>query len=174
MTEPNEPAPPLAELASMPKVSWGYQVSMIVHYIERNQAQFTEEALLDAARGRGYPEDVVREAGARVRANTASGPVRHRARRWILTAYLLTFAVLTIGMLTSPSGQNGTGPIGAGILAVTLAIAFLLSIGWLGSRGRRIAGATPGMVAFLAVPVVLLIAVAGICVASGLPIPRLN
>jgi cation transport ATPase len=175
MTEPNEPAPPLDELASMPKVSHGYQVSMIVQYIERNQARFTEEALVQAARGRGYAEDVVEEARARARANTASAPMKQRARRWILIAYLVTFAVLAIGMFTSPSGgQYGAGLIGTVVLAVTLALAFLLSMGWLGWRGRQTGGPPTGIVILLSIPVVLLIAVAGVCVATGLPIPRLS
>jgi polyferredoxin len=174
MTEPGSPTPQLRELAPVEGASRGFQVSRLVEYIETNRAGFTEEVLVDSARRGGYPEDVIEEARVRARAREASEPTRRRARRWILVAYLVTFAVLTLGMLASPyAGQYGAGYIGTIILAVTLVLGFLLSMGWLGWRaGKASVEAGASLVVFLTVPVILLVAVAGMCVATGLPIPR--
>lgn len=174
MTEPAAPTPPLDELASMPSVSRGYQVSMVVRYIEVNRDRFTEDVLVRAARGRGYPEDVVEEARARARANERSAPARQRARRWIVAAYLLTFTVLTIGMHANRyAGEYwAVAYIGTGVLALTLGLALLVSLGWLAWLGPRIADHAPGMVLILTVPIVLLVTVAGLCVSTAFPVPR--
>lgn len=172
MTDPATQTPPLEDAASMPRARRGYHVGVVTKYLETNRARFTEEALVQAARARGYPEDVVEEARTRARANEASAPTRHRARRWILAAYLVTFAVLTIGMLVSEYAQrNGVAGVGTAVLTVTLGIALLLSLAWL-RRGGKVGDGATGIVVLLSVPIVLLVTVAGLCVATGLPIPR--
>lgn len=172
MTDPGPPTPPLEGRAAKPRARRGYQLGLVTRYFESNRARFTEDALVEAARAQGYPEDVVEEARLRARAYEASGPIRHRARRWIQIAYLLTFAVLTTGMLVSEYAQrSGSSYVGTAVLTVTLGLALLVSLAWL--RGLRTIGVGPGgIVVLLSVPVVLLVTVAGLCVASGLPIPR--
>ena len=174
MTDAGTPTPPLDDAAALKGVSRGYLVSNLVHYIDVHGAAFTEEALLESARRHGYPDDVVEEARARSHAKAASAPTRQRARRWILAAYAVTFGLLTLGMLTSPyAGQYGAGFVGTIILAVTLGLALLLSTGWLGWQGRKAwADAGASLVVFLSLPIILLVTVAGLCVATGLPIPR--
>ena len=127
---------------------------------------------MQAARDRGYPEDVLEEARARARARTAAAPARQRARRWVLLAYLITFALLTAGMLASEnSRQYGAAYIGTVVLAVTLGVALLLSLWWLRWRGSRDPSGA-GVAGLLSLPVLLLVGVAGSCLATGLPIPR--
>ena len=173
MTDPGPPTPPLEGRDAKPRARRGYQLGLVTTYFESNRASFTEDALAQAARAQGYPEDVVEEARLRARANEASAPIRHRARRWIQIAYLLTFAVLTIGILANES-LRFTGSynwIGIPALALILGLALLASFAWL--RGRRTVGVGPGgIVVLLSVPIVLLVTVAGVCVATGLPIPR--
>ncbi len=172
MSEPGLPTPLLDDPASMPRARRAYHVGVVTKYFETNRARVTEEALVEAARARGYPEDVVEEARARARANETSAPTRLRARRWIVAAYLLTFGALTIGMfINTQAAGYGTGVIGMAFLAMTLGLAFLLSLGWLRWRGAKVVDPTMGTVMLLSLPLVLLVVVAGICVASGLPIP---
>ena len=173
MTETGTPTPPLDDAAALKGVSRGYLVSNLVHYVEVHGAAFTEEALLNSARRHGYPEDVVEEARARLHAQAASAPTRRRARRLILAAYALTFGVLAAGMLASGAARSyGAGTIGTIILAVTLGLALLLSMGWLGWQGRKASADAASIVVFLSLPIILLVALAGMCVATGLPIPR--
>ena len=158
----------------MPRARRAHRVWLVTSYLETNRARFTEEALVQAARSRGYTEDVVEEARLRARAIQDSAPTRLRARRWIVAAYALTFATLTIGMVikgTAPGYGGMTGP-GTLTLAVSLGLALLLSLGWLRSRRGHVGDGATGLIVLFSVPLVLLVTVAGVCVATGLPIPR--
>jgi hypothetical protein len=146
-------------------------------------------------------------------------PPNGRAVKAILAAYVITFAILSLGMLANAGKGFGsympdaTG--GIAILAVSLVVAFAASLFWVASRrlfaigaavilgltgagslGSGITGlamialavgigvvavrtsSAPGapttttLGVLLVVPVLLLLVVGGICVASGLPIPR--
>ncbi len=170
MTEPNAPAPSPDPGIATPTGSHPERVSTVVRYLESNRDRFTEDALVQAARDAGYPDDVLDEARARARAGAAVAPVRQRARRWILRAYLITFALLTVGMVASEaSRQYGAAYIGAVVLAGSLGLALLISLGWLRWLGHRVEHSVG---VFLSVPVLLLVLVAGSCLATGLPIPR--
>lgn len=174
MTNAAPPTPPLEGRAAKPRARRGYQLGLVTKYFESNRASFTEEALVQAARAQGYPEDVVDEARLRARASEASAPIRQRARRWIQAAYLVTFAVLTIGILANES-LRFTGSynwIAIPALGLTLGLALLVSFAWLRGRAGRAGDAATGIVVYLSVPIVLLVTVAGVCVATGLPIPR--
>jgi predicted small integral membrane protein len=172
MTDPADAAPPLEDRATKPRARRAYHLGLVTRYLETNRGQFTEEALVEAARAQGYPEDVVEEARLRARANEASAPIRKRARRWVQAAYLATFAVLTTGMLVSEYAQRSSSSyIGTAVLTVTLGLALVASLAWL-RRGGKVGDGPGGIVVLLSVPIVLLVTVAGLCVASGLPIPR--
>jgi hypothetical protein len=173
MTEPIAPAPSPDPRIVTPTGGHAERVSTVVRYLERNRAGFTEDVLLRAARDAGYPEEVLEEARARARAIAASVPGVRRVRRWIVRAYLLTFALLAAGMLVSEYAQRHLASyLGTAILGVTLGICLLVSIGWLRWRGKSFDDSTLGAVSLISVPVVLLIAVAGTCIATGYPIPR--
>jgi hypothetical protein len=173
MTEPNAPASSPEQLIVTPTGGRAERVSTVARYLETNRDRFTEDALLKAARDRGYPDDVLEEARARARASATAAPVAKRARRWVLIAYLVTFALLTVGMLASESSRTyGAAYIGTVVLAGTLGIALLVSLGWLRWQGRKIGQSAAGAAVLLSIPLVLLVVVAGSCLATGLPIPR--
>ena len=173
MTEPNAPAPLPDPRIVTPTGGHAERVKTVARYLESNRDRFTEDALVRAARDAGYPDDVLEEARGRARASAAAAPITQRARRWILIAYLLTFAVLTIGMLASESAQRyGGAYIGTVVLAGTLGLAYLISKAWLRWQGSDVDRSVTGAVVLLSVPVVLLVVVAGSCLATGLPIPR--
>lgn len=162
------PNVPTGQPASNIPASREEQLARVLRYFERNYGRFTEEAMVRRVRESGYPDDVIEEGRARLRTLDASQPTRSRARGWIYGAYLLTFVVLVTGMFTNESQSYGA--IGVAILAVTLGLAFLIARSWLGWRGRKLTDATTGFAVLLSVPLVLLVIVAGLCVASGMPI----
>ena len=173
MTEPKAPAPSPDQLIVTPTGGHAERVSTVARYLETNRDRFTEDALIKAARDRGYPDDVLEEARARARASATAAPVAQRARRWVLIAYLLTFALLTVGMLTSEYSRSyGAAYIGTVVLAGALGITLLVSLGWLRWQGGNVGQSAAGAALLLSIPVVLLVVVAGTCLATGLPIPR--
>jgi hypothetical protein len=179
MSEPTPPTPPTGQPTPPTRPTpqlppdRGTQVARAAQYFEANRSRFTEEALVRVARDEGYPDDVIEEARARARALDVTAPTRRRARQIILGAYLLTFVVLVVAMFSSAyARQYGGHVIGSVILAVILGLAYLLSAAWLRWRGQRMEDPALGLVVLLSVPAVLLVIVAGACVATGLPIPR--
>jgi len=164
---PSETPPPAAS------TSRADQVAALAAYLAANQGRFTDEALEQAALDAGYPKDVLVEARAERAADPAVG-IRQRARRWVLAAYGITFVVLVIGMFANPVGRTyGGNVIGAIVLALTLGLALAIAL-FVVRRSRPSPDATGAMVmtGILAIPVILLVVVAGLCVATGLPIPR--
>jgi hypothetical protein len=99
--------------------------------------------------------------------------VRALATGAVLGAYLITYAVLVAGMFASEySRRYGGHVIGAVILAALLGLALLISLWWLRDRAGKMNEAAAGLAALLSVPLVLLVAVAGLCISTGYPIPR--
>jgi hypothetical protein len=173
MTGPGSPVPSSDPRIVTPTGGHAERVATVVRYLESNRDRFTEEALVEAARDAGYPDDVLQEARVEARASAGAAPIRQRARRWILVAYLLTFAALTGGMLASEySRQYGAAYIGAVILAGALGLALVVSLGWLRWQGAKVGQSAAGAAVLLSVPAVLLVVIAGTCLATGLPIPR--
>ncbi|HKB28863.1 MAG TPA: hypothetical protein VKC59_07560, partial [Candidatus Limnocylindrales bacterium] len=72
-------------------------------YLERNRGAFTDEALTEALLKEGYTKEDVQAGLAWLGVAEASKPVRARARRIVLAAYGITYAVLVIGMLRNGS-----------------------------------------------------------------------
>ena len=92
----------------------------------------------------------------------------------MLAAYGITFVVLMVGMFANPAARSyGGSVIGAIVLALALGLALAIAL-FVVRRSRPSPDATGAMVmtGILAIPVILLVVVAGLCVATGLPIPR--
>jgi len=191
-------------------------------YIQANAGRFTDDALVEALVQAGHDPAEARAAVAAASVGQAGPSSRSKAVRSIVIAYIAVFAILSVGMLLN-SGQNAGGllPSGAGgigVLAVSLGVAFGLSMIWIASRraflvglavilgligagtlaSSGIYGAIPLAIAIgivivvfrsapapagpstttvgvlLVIPLLLLLAVGGACVASGLPIPRVG
>jgi len=138
-------------------------------YLEANRGHYTDEALTEALLKEGYSQADVEEGFAELARAEASKPVRARARRLVLVAYGLTYAILVFGMLGTGYGY-GSGIIGSIVLAVALGLALALAL-WLVRRStdRGAEGGAAVMAGILAIPIVLLVIVAGLCVATGLP-----
>jgi hypothetical protein len=138
-------------------------------YLERNRGKFTDEALTEAVLKEGYSQEEVTAAFAELARAEGAKPVRARARQIVLAAYAITFAVLVFGMLTS-SYAMGSGFIGSIILAVTMGLALGISLLVVRrSKGHGFASGPMVLTGMLVVPVILLVIVAGLCLATGLP-----
>ena len=131
-------------------------------YFRANQATATEEALSAAARASGHSDEAIEAAWARLRRNEAAAPARALGRRIVLGLYALTFLTLVAGMIINSGSSAG---IGTGILLVTMLIGLAVSLFMV-----RRAGPEAAMAIILAGPVIILLIVAGLCVASGLPL----
>jgi len=169
-TQPTAPSQPPPSATSGSRAD---QVSALAAYLVANHGRFTDDALERAALDAGYPEDVLTEARAARSADPAVA-IRERARRWVLAAYGITFVLLLLGMFINPAARTyGGSVIGAIVLALTLGLALAIAL-FAVRRSRPNIAATGAMVmtGILAIPIILLVVVAGLCVATGLPIPR--
>lgn len=138
-------------------------------YLERNRGKFTDEVLTEAVLKEGYTQEEVTAAFAELARAEGSKPVRARARLIVLAAYAITFAVLVFGMLTS-SYAMGSGFIGSIVLAGSMGLALGLSLLVVRhSKGDGSGGGLMALTGMLVIPVVLLVIVAGLCLATGLP-----
>ncbi len=148
------------------------RVASLSEYFLAGAERYTPEALRHAASEAGFTPQEIDEAYGRAterqRDESVAGPIRHRARRIVLAAYGLVYAGFALAFLTFAS-RRGAGVIALMIFSIGLAVALSVSLGWIkGSRpsADRMRDALAFM---LAVPFVLLFAVAGLCVAGTTP-----
>jgi hypothetical protein len=97
-----------------------------------------------------------------------AGPIRRRGRRIVLVAYGLVYAGFAILFLTV-AYRFGAGIIALILLGIVLLVALSISLAWVRSRHPSESEAEGALAAMLAVPFVLLVAVAGLCVAGTTP-----
>jgi hypothetical protein len=163
MTDPQLPAAPQDGEARM---------DALVNYLRTNGDAYTPDALAGAARAAGFTEAEIEAALAKAgRIAPTAGP-EHRSRaRWLVVGiYGLTFLVFAFFFLKPTEYNNyGAGGIATFILAVTMGLTLLLSF-WSIRRSNPRATTANGLVAGLLIgPMILLIAVSGLCVATTAP-----
>ncbi len=166
---------PRTEHGGLPQVpqSSPYGTKGLEHYLDSNRGRFTDEALGAAAIAAGWDETTVVAALEASRGRTASAPIRARARRIIQFLYLAGYVVLVAGMILNPAAQHyGGAVIGTVVLTVAMLVAFAVGRLWYNRKGVSLAMSGADLSILLVVPVILWLVVAGICVASGLPVPR--
>jgi hypothetical protein len=136
-------------------------------YVRANAGRYTREALTARLAAAGHPADAIAAAWATVEAEDAAEGRRDRrgtVSKVVGAAYVATWLVLTLLWLASNSGQVGSIALVSGVFAF-----FLLVPGILGyvlpRRSRRLQRAGIGTaVAFALVPLLILVALAGMCV----------
>jgi len=167
---PSEPQPAPAR---DPSSQWrGLELE---NYLWSNRDRFTAEALAHAARSAGYTDEEIGAAANNVERRRVVEPVKARARRYVVTGYAITFLVFAVAFLRPSNTQaayyyRGSGPIALGILGSMLVITLLLALAWVGGQHPRAERAEAALGVMLAVPFVLLILVAGLCVATTGPL----
>jgi hypothetical protein len=134
----------------------GASTQTVAEYIESNIDRYTAEALKAAALEAGYTERDVTLAIVVASARRAGT----RARRVVYGAYLLTYLVLAVALVTR---WGGFALIPIGILTGAIALAFLASTWWLEERSGL------GFLGLLGVPLLLLAVVGGLCLYTADP-----
>ncbi len=152
-------APPVSQYGNRGLESW----------FEAHLDRYTVEALSATAAAAGWSDDAVREAAARASSTLDAAPTKARAKAITNGLFLGTFLLLAAGMLVNESAKAyGSSIVGTVVLGVACIVGFVFGRLWI--RLMRPAGGS--MAVLMLVPVLLWLAIAGICVASGLPIPR--
>lgn len=158
-----------------PASGWGgglARVPILTEHFFANLERYTAEALRASALEAGYsPEEVEQALGiaaALLRDHETARPVRARARRLVLVSYAIVYGLLA-ALLIGPANQGGYGTVALVVLTVTLGIALLLSIQWIATKRRSADRLDGALAVLLAVPMVLLVAVAGLCLFSSAP-----
>lgn len=152
--------PPSAGRVDGPLTTW----------LAANRGRFTDGALIEAAVAAGYGDEAIRAEMAGADDAVASGPVRARARRIVVVLYVGGYIVLVGGMIGFARYGTLTATAASLILGATMGTAFLVANAWLGRRVRT-ASVSRALPMLLSVPVILWIAVAGLCVSTGYPFP---
>lgn len=148
------------------------RVASLSDYFLAGAERYTPEALRQAASEAGYSpaeiDEAYRRVTARQRDEEIAGPIRRRARRIVLTAYGLVYAAFAVAFLTV-AYRLGAGIIALIMLSLALPVLLAISLAWVRRRHPSEDQLEGALVAMLAVPFVLLFAVAGLCVVSTTP-----
>lgn len=148
------------------------RVASLGEYFLAGADRYTPEALRHAASESGFSPDEIDLAYGRAierqRDEAVTGPIRRRARRTVLAAYGLVYATFVAAFLTV-AYRLGAGIIAIIILSLVLLVALSISLAWVDRRRLAADQVQGAMLALLAVPFVLLFAVAGLCVAGTTP-----
>jgi len=136
------------------------RVDALSRYMASHAERFTAEALRQAALEAGYTPEEIAAASDRVDRAAAVRPIRARARWIVLGAYALVWVLFAMVYLARDFAY---GPVYQGVLTISLLITLGISLLWL--RWRRPDPSTVGRATavFLALPVMLLVGVAGLC-----------
>lgn len=168
MTDPSSKEQPM----DIPLWPGADRIVTLALYFSEHLDEYTPDALRQAATQSGFSPDEIEAAYAqaveRNRKDAQTRPLRTRARWIVLAAYGLVYAVLAVAFLTGNQAY-GAGVIALGVLTVVLAIALGISFLWLRRRRASSDSMQGALMTLLAVPLVLLVAVTGLCVVTARP-----
>lgn len=140
------------------------RVSFLTDWIAKQRGSFTDAALERTALATGYTHEefvaAIAFADARLAARAAIAPIRSRAAIYVLVAYAIVWGLFAIPyLLTSTTYGPGLQTILTIALGIGLGLSLLVIRFGQPDPGRR----SRAMALLLAVPVILLIGVAGTC-----------
>lgn len=150
----------------------GDRINALGRYFVEHADRYTPDALRQAASEAGFSPDEIDEAygraATRQRDDQASRPIRRRARWIVLAAYGLVYAAFAVAFMTV-AYRSGAGIIAIMILTVVLGVALLVSVVWVNARRPSAEHLQGALWTMLLVPFVLLVGVAGVCLAGTQP-----
>ncbi|HEX7346372.1 MAG TPA: hypothetical protein VF253_06245 [Candidatus Limnocylindrales bacterium] len=150
---------------------------VLIGYLWSNRDRFGEGALANAASEAGYTAEEIADAAAEVarrrRDEMAARPVRARARRTVLAIYGITFLVFAV-LFLRPTGEEASyfrafAPAALGVLGFVMLVALSIGLAAIGAQRPSADRAEGAFGVMLAVPVILLLVVGGLCVATTGP-----
>jgi hypothetical protein len=128
---------------------------------------YTPEALDAAAMAAGWTPDDVRNARkrahARIRAAEPIEPIKSTARRAVVVAYLAVWVLFGVAFFASPTDTLDFDFVLFAVLTVALGIASAMSFSIIRVARPDAERRGRALVLLLAIPVVLLLGVAGLC-----------
>lgn len=139
------------------------RVAALVDYFRQHADAFTPEALQNAAAGAGYTEGEIERAMAEVQRREGIRPIRRRAVVIVIVAYVLVWSLFAVVFLTRDF-TYGAGPVLQFILTCVLIVALIVSTAWLLAVRPDPTRTVRATAILLALPLVLLLGVAGLCV----------
>lgn len=144
--------------------------SDIAAYVRANGTRYTRDALDQRLVAAGHPPEAIAAAWAAIDAEDATAGRRDRRRQTaaiIGWAYVVTWLlVVVLAIVPSFAGQGGSAAVLAGILAVALFGPGIIAVLLARSSSSLRRASVGRVVAFAFVPMVILFALAGTCVAS--------
>ncbi len=144
-------------------------VDAAIAWLRGHQATFTRDALASGLRDAGYSEAEIAAAFERAAIEPAPRDLRSRAAAILIVAFLGTWLVLVLRMIAM-AGTGGFVGMAAVILGAILLVIGAISFAGIESSSRLRKGSTGMLIGILAVPFVLLVIVAGLCVATTGPL----
>jgi hypothetical protein len=165
-----DPAPPPGEgVPGDPTVLWGgrSRADALAEWVVAQRPSFTDAALERSAAAAGYTHEefvsAASVADARMAERAALVPIRSTATRVVLIAYAIVWALFAVPYLLLAGSTLGAGPVLQWILTVALGITLAISL-IVVRTGRPDPSRVPrAMVILLALPIVMLVGVAGSC-----------
>jgi hypothetical protein len=161
----SEPAP-----VPPPPAAAGDDDEELFRYLLRNEDRFTDDALRQAAADAGHAPASIAAARARVAATHEGKVPANRYATWaravVVATYLGTFALFAWGS----DLVEATYGVGAMILGVVLLVTGLISLSVIGRPKVVAQDPLAALAGLLAVPFVLLVIVAGLCVVTTNPV----
>jgi hypothetical protein len=151
-------------------------VETALTWLREQDPRLSPEALAARLRSQGYTESEVSEA-IRVRRSELEAGVppardlRRPATAVLVTTFLATWGVITLGLLARPSssGLYGLEGVAALILGALLLPMLVVGLALIRNNRRLQRGVMGAMALVLAVPFIYLVVVAGVCVATTNP-----
>lgn len=151
-----------------PAVGWvadpGSRISALADYLGAQRDAYTPEALRGAALAAGYTDAEVEEATALLTRREQARPVRRRAVAIVLVSYVVVWLLFATVYLRPPEPGMDFGVVLQGILTAALLGGLGLSALWLAFVRPDPAHALRATTILLALPMILLLGIAGLCV----------
>jgi hypothetical protein len=142
------------------------RVAVLAAYLRTNRGRFTDEALAGAARAAGYSEAEIAAARSVADPTTDIGPaparrVNHGVVAAVAIGYIVALYLLTAA--ASALSSDASGAVGlVGLLGGVIAWALLRE-----ERPSLAQGIGCGVVLAIAIPLVVILVILGICLVAG-------
>jgi hypothetical protein len=142
------------------------RVAVLAAYFRSNRGRFTDEALAAAARAAGYTDAEIAAARSLADPTTDIGPApAGRANRGVVAAVAIGYVIGLYLLISSAAALSSdvSGAVGlVGLLGGVIAWALLRQ-----ERPSLAQGIGCGVVLAVAIPVIVLLVILGICLVAG-------